>query len=81
MERFVNYEKLSKRKKKEIDRKQRGSWGDINPVTRRSENPKAYNRKKTRSEDENNIDFASFVFHTHFLTHKLRCLTEEVPVC
>lgn len=45
---FVPYEKLSKKKKRERDRVRRGSWGEINPVTRRAKNEKAYNRKKSR---------------------------------
>jgi len=48
MEKFIPYEKLSKRKKQELNAKQRREWGGMNPVTRRAENPKAYNRKKTR---------------------------------
>lgn len=46
MQKFIPYEKLSKKKKKEIDSKKRGSWHGVNPVTRKSENPKAYKRKK-----------------------------------
>ncbi len=52
MERFIPYEKLSKRKQRELDRKKRGSWGEVNPVTRKPENPKAYNRQKARSWKE-----------------------------
>lgn len=48
MAKFVPYEKLSKKKKRELDALRRGSWNGVNPVTRRSENPKAYNRKKAR---------------------------------
>ena len=48
MKKFVSYEKLSKKKKKEIDRAKRGTWGEINPVTRKEKNPKAYNRQKAR---------------------------------
>lgn len=44
---FVPYEKLSKKKKREIDSAKRGSWNGINPATRKSENPKAYRREKT----------------------------------
>ena len=47
-EKFVPYEKLSKKKKKEIDRAKRGSWNGLNPVTRKSPNPKAYNRQKAK---------------------------------
>ncbi len=48
MEKFIPYEKLSKKKKRELDKARRGGWGALNPVTRRSENPKAYNRQKAR---------------------------------
>ncbi len=39
---------------------QRGTWGVLNPVTRKSPNPKAYNRKKkTRKwmEDPYTVSF------------------------
>ena len=45
---FVPYEKLSKKQKKELDRAHRAGWGDVNPVTRRVESAKVYNRKKHR---------------------------------
>lgn len=31
MEKFIPYEKLSKKKKKELDRKKRENWGEVNP--------------------------------------------------
>lgn len=34
MKKFVPYEKLSKKKKKEINNKKRNTWGDMNPETR-----------------------------------------------
>ena len=51
MKQFVPYEKLSKRERKARDGERRGTWG-MSPVTRRPSNPKAYNRKKTRTEIE-----------------------------
>ena len=48
MEKFVPYEKLSKKKQREENLRRRGTWGSLNPVTRRPENPKAYNRQKAR---------------------------------
>jgi hypothetical protein len=51
MEKFIAYEKLSKKTKRELDAKRRGSWGGVNPVTRKPENPKAYNRRKARKWD------------------------------
>ena len=50
MEKFVPYEKLSKKKKREQDLKRRQTWG-ISPVTRKVQSKKAYSRKKTRKED------------------------------
>ena len=52
MEKFIPYEKLSKKRKRALDAARRGSWGGLSPVTRRPENPKAYKRKKARIEDE-----------------------------
>lgn len=46
MKKHVPYDKLSKKAKKAVDRKERGQWGDIRPVTRRIESEKLYNRKK-----------------------------------
>ena len=45
---YIPLEKRSKREQKAEHAKRRGSWGAINPVTRRPENPKAYNRTKSR---------------------------------
>lgn len=55
-QKFVPYEKLSKKKRRELSRKRRRTWSGISPVTRRPDNPKAYNRQKARRarrEDEN----------------------------
>lgn len=48
MEKFIPYEKLSKKKKRELDAQRRGTWYGINPVTRKPENSKAYNRRKAQ---------------------------------
>ena len=48
MEKFVPYEKLSKKEKRRMDALRRGTWQGLNPVTRKSVNPKAYNRSKAR---------------------------------
>ena len=48
MDRFIPFEKLSKKKKKERNAEKRNTWA-INPVTRRPGNPKAYNRKKAQN--------------------------------
>lgn len=48
MQKFVPFEKLSKKKQRELNKKQRGSWGGLNPVSRKVESAKIYNRKKAR---------------------------------
>lgn len=55
MEKFIPYEKLSKKQKRALDAARRNSWGSLNPATRKPENPKAYKRKKQRIE-ENDLD-------------------------
>lgn len=47
MEKFIAYEKLSKKKRK-IDSRKRKTWGNLKPVTRKSTNQKIYNRKKNQ---------------------------------
>ena len=56
MEKFIPYEKLSKKKKRELDAGKRTIWA-ISPVTRRPENQKAYNRKKAqkRMDDSGSV--------------------------
>ena len=58
MEKFVPYEKLSKKKQRERNKEKRGGWGALNPITRKSESSKAYNRKKARQwscEDQHDV--------------------------
>ena len=49
MEKFIPYEKLSKKEKRKMDLAKRQTWGELNPVTRKPENSRAYNRNKTRN--------------------------------
>ena len=58
MEKFVPYEKLSKKKKRERNAGQRGKWS-ISPVTRRPENPKAYKRKKAQKWVDDSVSVLS----------------------
>ena len=60
MEKFVPYDKLSKKKKRELDKARRGSWYGVNPVTRKPENSRAYNRRKARtwSDDSLTVPFS-----------------------
>lgn len=49
MEKFIPYAKLSKKEKRKLDLAKRHTWGELNPVTRKPENPKAYNRRKAQN--------------------------------
>ncbi len=59
MEKYIPYEKLSKRKKRELDAGKRRIWA-ISPVTRKPENPKAYNRKKAQKRMDDPGSVLSF---------------------
>ena len=49
MEKCIPYEKLSKKEKRRLDAQRRTTWGTLNPVTRKPESSKAYNRSKARN--------------------------------
>lgn len=61
MEKFISYEKLSKKKQRELNQAKRGSWYGLNPVTRKPENSKAYNRRRAREwgDDSMTVPFAA----------------------
>lgn len=49
MEKFIPYEKLSKKEQKKYNATRRGTWGELNPVTRKPKNSRAYDRKKAQN--------------------------------
>lgn len=57
MEKIIPYQKLSKKEKRKMDRTKRQTWGWLNPVTRKPENSKAYNRRKAQNwmKDPNSV--------------------------
>jgi len=59
-QKFIPLEKQSKRNQKERNAAQRRDWGSLSPVTRKVENAKVYNRKKSKQrwcEYEPSLDF------------------------
>ena len=60
MEKFIPYEKLSKKKQRELNAARRTTW-PINPVTRKPANPKAYNRKTARNWKDDSNSFCHLV--------------------
>lgn len=51
MKRYVTIDKRSKKAQKEYYSKQRGTWGEINPVTRSVPSGKIYNRNKDKQKN------------------------------
>ena len=49
MDKFIPYTKLSKKEKRKADQVKRQTWGEINPVTRKPESSRAYNRAKAQN--------------------------------
>ena len=59
-QKFIPLEKQSKRKQKEWHAAQRKDWGMINPITKKVESGKVYNRQKSklgRNEYEPGLGF------------------------
>ena len=61
MEKYIPYEKLSKKEKRKLDSAKRGTWGEINPVTRKAQNSRGYNRKQTQDWKKELPDPVSFL--------------------
>ncbi len=55
MEKFIPFKKLSKKKQRELAVKKRGTWGALNPVTRKGENSKVYNRRKAQKWSDDSM--------------------------
>ena len=62
MEKFIPYEKLSKKEKRKLDLAKRQTWGELNPVTRKPTNSKAYNRKRTQDWKKELPDLRPFCY-------------------
>ena len=65
MDKFIPYEKLSKKEKRKLDQVRRQTWGELNPVTRKPENSKAYNRNKARNWKREYHETSSGPFYIH----------------
>lgn len=62
MQKFIPFDKLSKKKQRELNAKQRGSWGSLNPVSRKVESAKIYDRKKARKWKDDSMTVLFVVF-------------------
>lgn len=52
MKKMIPLKKQSKRAQRAYHLSQRGSWGDVNPVSRTVESKKVYSRKKLKRAEE-----------------------------
>ena len=79
MEKFIPYEKLSKKKKRKMDLAKRQTWGNLNPVTRKPANSKAYNRRKAQNWKN---DFRTLCLYVSDLGRNMeRTLRNNYAVC
>ncbi len=76
MNSFIPREKLGKRARKAQDQRKRILWDNVNPVTRKTENKKRYNRK--RSPRWYNDDSTGI-----FYFHCIPCIPrkDDTPAC
>ena len=49
MKNFIFYKKLSRKEQQKINKLKRGTWGVLNPTTRKPANRKVYNRKRAQA--------------------------------
>ena len=80
MEKFIPYEKLSKKKQRELAARRRNTWA-ISPVTRKPANSKAYNRKKAQKWSDD-TGFCAFFFRKNARHAALTSLTiSQILLC
>ena len=79
MEKFIPYEKLSKKEKRKMDLAKRQTWGELNPVARKPPNSKAYNRNKSRNwmRDYHETNSGTFLFKYRFQIRQII----DYPIC
>ena len=70
MEKYIPYEKLSKKERRKIDSCRRKTWGSLNPVTRKPVNSKAYNRKKNQYWKDKSYSTDSFYIINYAFSNK-----------
>ena len=66
MKKYIPLEKMSKKMQREYHKKQRKDWGGISPVTRCPDNPKAYNRAKSKRDCDHGshaLHFSPLIFY------------------
>lgn len=83
MDKFIPYEKLSKKEKRKLDLSKRQTWGGLNPVTRKPANSRAYNRNKSRNwirDYHGKTNSGNFLVHCKFIKSKIRRLQKQESI-
>ena len=65
MDKYIPYEKRSKKQKKADDKKRRVTWA-ISPVTRNAQNPNVYNRQKARKWNQDDFPTVLIILANEF---------------
>ena len=73
MEKFIPKEKLSKKKQRELNAQRRMTWV-ISPVTRKSADPKIYNRSKAKNWKQDGFDSSPYTFNSFYVYKGLLCM-------
>lgn len=55
-ENFVPYDKQSRKQRRETDKKKRGDWGNINPITRFHGQKNDYRRQRQKEREDDLIE-------------------------
>ena len=63
MEKFIPYEKRSKKEQRRWNNARRGGWGAVKPVTRAPKNSRAYDRRKAQNWKREAPDSVPFVLN------------------
>ena len=79
MEKYIPYEKLSKKEKRKIDSCRRKTWGSLNPVTRKPANSKVYNRKKNQYWKDELHSADSFYILNYAFSNKCQVQLKAMP--
>lgn len=61
---FISREKLSKKKRRELDLVQRNTWGSMKPVSRIHKDKTVYTRKRKHADRSYNDDMRVFYFQS-----------------
>jgi len=61
-QKYIPLDKRSKQEQREYHARQRKNWGELSPVTRKTANKKAYNRKKSERWHQHEPSFGFFIY-------------------